>query len=79
MRFLRLVWTLLFACVFQPNAAQAFKIGYRGIPVVVKDFPPVHEAVTAEAVRHFCHAEGLAALQSSPLYRARGNLRRCAS
>ena len=32
--------------------AEAFKIGYRGIPIVVKDFPAVHEAITElEALR----------------------------
>ena len=73
------MWILCFAVFFssvvllllsEPTEARAFKIGYRGIPIVVKDFPPVHEAVTAEAVRHFCNSEGLAALQESLLYRA---------
>lgn len=62
-----LVFTLCFA---GPAPALAFKIGYRGIPVVVDDFPPVHEAVTAAAVAHFCRSVGIAELQGSRLYQA---------
>ena len=73
LRFVLLCCALALSVTVSPPVARAFKIGYRGIKVLtvgVDDFPPVHEAVTAEAVRHFCHAEGLEKLQSSRLYTA---------
>lgn len=51
------------------NEAAAFKIGYRGIPVVVADFPAVHEATTAEAVRHVCLTRGVQAFSTSRFFR----------
>jgi hypothetical protein len=50
--------------------AWGFKIGYSGVPIVVADFPSVHETTTAEAVRHVCMTMGVEAFRASRFFRA---------
>src|SRR5262245_54457740 len=50
--------------------ARAFKIGYSGVPIFVSDFPAVHEATTAEAVRHVCLTIGVASFRASRFFSA---------
>jgi hypothetical protein len=69
----RFAWFLGLALVLvvqTASTARAFKIGYSAVPPVVKDFPPVHETITMDALRHFCRSEGLENLLASPLYEA---------
>src|SRR6516225_785779 len=49
---------------------RAFKIGYSGVPIVVADFPSVHEATTAEAMRHVCVTIGVAQFRASRFFQS---------
>lgn len=71
------LWFLVF--VLGSRTSHAFKIGYRGVPVVAKDFPAVHEMVTAEAVYHLCDSYGVTEFQKSRFFRTllRRPIERC--
>jgi len=67
------------ALMFDSSSASAFKIGYSGIPLVVEDFPAVHEAVTSEAMRYACSSVGIDNFNRSRFFRSflRATVARC--